>query len=309
MEMSAAGDLGLVARPASRILPAPLALPTLRPYVELTRPRILALVVFTALPAVLWSAQARPSAIALLLLATLLIGAACDALNAVIERRSDAFMARTRMRPLPQGRIATSHALAFGLACAVLALALLGLAGLLAFAVGAATLVHYVLVYSLWLKRRTPLNIVIGGAAGAAAPLLADAVLRGSISNGSLALALIIFAWTPPHFWAIALYRKDEYRAAGIPMLPCVAGDEVTRRRMLGSALLLIPVSLAPVAAGVAGWPYAAVAIVLGAWFVRAIVRSMREPSIPADRRTFRVSVRYLALLVATLAVSAWVTR
>lgn len=284
-------------------------LPTLMPFAQLTRPRILALVVFTALPAILWNPAARPGVLAGLVMATILIGASCDAFNAFIERRSDALMERTRTRPLPAGRLAPSRALAFGAVSGAVALSLLATFGLLPAAIGAGILAHYVLVYSLWLKRRTPLNIVVGGAAGAAAPLLADAVLAGRLTAGSAALFLIVVTWTPPHFWAIALYRKDEYAAAGIPMLPCVVGDVSTRKWMLLHALLLVPVSLAPAALGVAGLAYAAGAVVLGACFVAAILESMTRPGPAGDRRVFRASVRYLALLVALLATDILVTR
>jgi protoheme IX farnesyltransferase len=159
---------------------------------------------------------------------------------------------------------------------------------------GVASIAFYVFVYTIWVKPRTAWNAVIGGAAGAAAPLIADAAVNGQVGPAGLALFAIVFFWQPPHVWAIALYRKGDYAAAGIPMLPSVIGDEATRRRMLWYTLGLVPVSLAPVALGLLGPAYLAVALGMNGWFVASVLRLRRERSDAAARRTFRVSLAYL---------------
>jgi protoheme IX farnesyltransferase len=183
-------------------------------------------------------------------------------------------------------------------------LVLLGVGGWLAALVGALTLAHYIGVYTIWLKPRSPQNIVIGGAAGAAAPLIADAAANGSIGLWSVVLFAIVFLWTPPHFWAIALYRKREYAAAGFPMMPSVVGDEATRRQSLAYATVLIPVTLLPWLGGVVGGGYAVTAAVGGLCFVASILHSMRAQSRREDRRVFLVSIAYLAALFSAMLVS-----
>ena len=274
-------------------------------YLGLLRPRILALVAFTAAPIIVSRHASDAWRIAALLLATALLGASCDAFNAFIERGSDALMERTRLRPLAAHRLEPSRAFAFATACASLSLALFGALHPLASVAAALVLAHYVVVYSLWLKRRTPLNIVIGGAAGGAAPLLADLALDGRVGAASLLLFAIVTAWTPPHFWAIALFRKHEYAAAGIPMLPVVAGDRATRDAMLRWTCVLLPLSLAPVLVHAAGATYAACALALGAGLLRSMLRARRLATPAADRAAFLSSVRYLALLVAAWSVDA----
>jgi len=219
------------------------ALRVARELVLMTRPRILLLVAFTALPVALLPGVPRdPLTLTALLAALLGIGAACSAFNAFIERDSDALMTRTAARPLAAGTLAPAAVLWLGAACTALSLSLLALlGGLLAVGTGLATLVVYVVVYTWWLKPRSPQNIVIGGAAGAAAPLIADAALTGSISPLAWMLFAIVFLWTPPHFWAIAIHRRDEYAAASIPMLPVVAGSRHARRCGLAWAALLVP--------------------------------------------------------------------
>jgi protoheme IX farnesyltransferase len=166
-----------------------------------------------------------------------------------------------------------------------------------------ASILFYIFVYTIWLKPRSPWNAVIGGAAGAAAPLIADVAVNGHIGPAGLLLFAVVFFWQPPHVWAIALYRKADYEAAGIPMLPSVIGDQPTRRRMLWYTLGLIPISLAPVALGLLGPIYAAVALVMNGWFVWAAVRVLRERDEESARAMFRVSLLYLfALFLAMLA-------
>jgi protoheme IX farnesyltransferase len=268
---------------------------------------VLALVLFTAPPALVLSGDGWPGAVVTLgvLLGAALVGGGCGAINAWYERDADARMERTRDRPLPAGRLAPRQALRFGvLVSAAGVLVLFAVGGWLAALVGALTLAHYVGVYTVWLKPRTPQNIVIGGAAGAAAPLIADAAANGSIGVWSVVLFAIVFLWTPPHFWAIALYRKREYAAAGFPMMPSVAGDAATRRQSLAYAILLIPVTLLPWLGGVVGSGYAVTAMAGGLCFVASILRSMRVRTRRADRHVFLVSIAYLAALFSAMLVS-----
>lgn len=283
-------------RPASRT----------RDYVSLTRPRILVLVLLTAPPAMVLGGAAWPDPVTLLgvLAGTVLVGAGCSALNAWYERDRDAHMSRTRDRPLPAGRLSPAQALRFGLAISALGvLALFASGGWLPALVGTLALAHYIFVYTIWLKPRTPQAVVVGGAAGAIAPVIADAAIDGSIGAWGLVLFGIIFLWQPPHFWAIALSRKEDYAAAGFPMMPAVAGEDATRRQMLAYALVLLPVTLLPWLLGGVGPVYAGVAAVGGATFAASIVRSQRARRREADRRVFHVSILYLSLLFATLLV------
>jgi protoheme IX farnesyltransferase len=278
---------------------------TLGSYVALTKPRILPLVIFTALP-VLLMAPVRPGwwqGLAVLV-AISLAASAANALNMYVERDRDALMERTRTRPLPTAEMAPRAALLFGLALSVLStLALWWIAGAAAALLGVASILFYVFVYTIWVKPRTPYNAVIGGAAGAAAPLIADAAVNGGVGWPGLLLFSIVFFWQPPHVWAIALYRKGDYAAAGIPMMPAVVGDERTRWRMLWYTLGLLPVTILPAPLGLLGPIYLSAAIVLGAWFTWVGVRLIRERSDAAAQRVFRVSLAYLALLfVAMLA-------
>ncbi len=275
-------------------------------YVQMTRPRVLALVLFTGLPVFAMNQTGLPSLSKTLwvLLGTALAGAACSVLNAYVERESDARMARTQSRPLPVAQMAPGHAAFYGMLLSVVSTAVLWLTGgWVAAAVGAGSIAFYVLVYTMWLKPRTPQNIVIGGAAGATTPLIADAALTGSIGWGSLMLFLIIFFWTPPHFWAIALFRKEEYASAGIPMMPNVVGDQPTRWRMLAYTLLLVPISLAPVAVGYMGWLYGASAVALGLWFTWRCIGVLRAQDHAVDRSFFMASNLYLMGLFAFMLV------
>jgi protoheme IX farnesyltransferase len=268
-------------------------------YLDITRPRVMALVVFTGLP-VLGMTTTTPSLLqaVAVLVGTALSGAASSAINAYLERDRDALMARTRGRPLPAALLLPRVVLGYGLVLAAIGTAILALAGgAFAAAVGLATILFYVVVYTIWLKPRTPQNIVIGGAAGATAPLIVGAAIDGVIPVGAWIMFAIIFLWTPPHFWAIALFRKPEYRNAGYPMMPLVVGDQPTRWRSLAYALLLIPASLLLVWAGALGWLYGASAIGLGVWFAGSVVVSMVRQTVVADRAVFRVSLAYLTFL------------
>lgn len=271
-------------------------------FVALTRPRILLLVLFTVPPAFVlgggrWPA---PGVIAGVMLGVTLLGAGSSALNAWWERDRDARMARTANRPLPQQRLSPREALAFGLLTSAAGAALLGLAGgTLAALIGLATLAHYLFVYTAWIKPRSAASTVVGALAGAAPPLIADAA-DGAIGPWGLVLFAIVLLWQPPHVWAIASYRADEYAAAGFPMLPRVAGPAVARRWMLAFALALWPVMLLPWLAGELGAAYAVTAFLAGLFFVARIVEAIRIGTPAADRRVFRAS---LVALPAVLAV------
>lgn len=285
----------------------------LRLYLDVTRPRVMALVVFTGLPA-LWLGKSEWPSLQMtfwVLLGTALAGAASSAFNAWLEREEDARMARTRNRPLPAAQVMPRVVLGYGALLTVVSTVILAsVGGWVAAAIGLGTILFYVGVYTVWLKPRTPQNIVIGGAAGATAPLIASAAVDGSISLGAWILFAIIFLWTPPHFWGIAIFRKREYEAAGFPMMPSVVGDQATRWRSLGYTLALVLVTLLPVWLGYLGWAYGIAAGGLGLWFVWMVVRSMRlrEPS--EDYKVFKGSVAYLAILftamLADLVVPHW---
>jgi protoheme IX farnesyltransferase len=278
----------------------------LRTWADLTKPRLLPMVLFTGLPIFGLAAGGWPgTGFALLtLLGIALAAASANTLNAYIERDVDARMERTRTRPLPMGLISPRAALRFGLALGVASTALLWLVGgSVAAGLGVASILFYVFVYTVWLKPRSAWNAVIGGAAGAAAPIIADAAVNGRVGVAGLALFAIVFFWQPPHVWAIALYRKRDYEAAGIPMLPSVIGDQPTRRRMLWYTLGLVPVTLAPVALGLLGPLYLAVALGMNAWFVVSVLRLLRERDDAAARRVFHVSLAYLFSLFLAMNV------
>ncbi len=271
-------------------------------YVNLTKPRILLLVIFTALPVLLMHGAPPPWLSAAILGGTALAAAAANALNCYIERDRDALMERTKSRPLPAAELAPMHALVFGLGLATVATGVLWLAGgPLASGLGVASILFYVFVYTVWLKPRSSWNAVIGGAAGAAAPLIADAAVNGHVGAAGWILFAIIFMWQPPHVWAIALYRKTDYERAGIPMLPNVIGDQPTRWRMLWYTIALVPVTLAPLPLGLFGPLYGVAAAGLGCWFVWHAVRVLRERTDAAARSMFHVSMLYLFALFAAM--------
>jgi protoheme IX farnesyltransferase len=216
----------------------------------------------------------------------------------------DALMRRTQLRPIPQGRVAKGDALGFGVTLAVAAVALMGLAiNVMAAGVLAAAITFYVFIYTMWLKRRTPQNIVIGGAAGAFPPLIGWVAVTGDISIEPLILFAIVFVWTPPHFWALALYRSEEYARAGVPMLPVVAGLEETRRQILLYSLALVPLTLMPAVLGFAGFVYALGAAALGALFLAGAVRVRTARDESSARRLFGFSIIYLFSIFALLVI------
>jgi protoheme IX farnesyltransferase len=270
----------------------------------LAKPRLLPLVLFTGLPALALDAGGLPPLGRCLgiLLGIAGAAAAANAFNMVLERERDALMERTRLRPLPAGALRPSAAVAFGSALAALSTAALAAFGSpLGAGLGAASIVYYVLVYTVWAKPRTAWNAVVGAPAGAAAPLLADAAADGRLGAAGLLLFAIVVVWQPPHVWAIALYRGREYAAAGIPMLPARIGEARARRHVLGWSAALAAVSLAPSVLGLLGPLYLAAALALGAGFAWAAWRLVREASDAAARRVFVVSLVYLALLFAAM--------
>jgi protoheme IX farnesyltransferase len=290
------------------ILPAKGSSPAdaIRLYLDVTRPKVMALVVFTGLPAVLMGRSAAPALQDLfwVMAGTAMAGGASSAFNAYLERETDAFMARTRQRPLPAAQVVPNAVLGWGILLTVLSTVVLyAVGGWLPTLVSLATILFYVVVYTVWLKPRTAQNIVIGGAAGGTAPLIASAAMDGEISVAAWILFLIVFLWTPPHFWGIALVRKEEYAAAGLPMMPHVVGDAGTRWRSLGYTLLLLPVTFAPVWLGLLGAAYAVSASLLGAWFLNAVVRSLMVATREADWNVFKTSVGYLSLLFLSMMV------
>jgi protoheme IX farnesyltransferase len=218
------------------------------------------------------------------------------------DRDIDAIMARTAKRPIPQGRIEASEALAFGVIVTIAAVCLMGLAvNLLAAGLLLLATFTYVFVYTIWLKRRTPQNIVIGGAAGAFPPMIGWAAATGHISAISIALFLIIFFWTPPHFWALALFRSGDYARAGVPMMPVTAGAASTKRQMLVYTLLLLPLGMSPYFLGGAGPIYLAGSAILGVLFVLSSVAVLRDETDKAAKRMFGFSILYLFLLFGLL--------
>jgi protoheme IX farnesyltransferase len=278
-----------------------------RDYYELTKPRVVMLIVFTAVVGMFLAVPGWPGAAAMLF-GTIGIGMAASAaavFNHVLDARIDIHMLRTRGRPLPEGRVSESNALAFASAICVLSMIVLWflvnpLTAILTFA----SLIGYAVIYTVFLKRATPQNIVIGGAAGAAPPVLGWTAVTGEITSSALLLFLIIFVWTPPHFWALAIARKDEYAKVGIPMLPVTHGEEYTRLHILLYTILLVVITVIPYLTGMSGLIYLAAAVSLGALFLNYAVRMLRDrDDVELPMRTFKFSITYLAILFAALLV------
>ncbi|MDE1566822.1 heme o synthase [Aquabacter sp. P-9] len=284
-------------------------------YVALLKPRVMSLVVFTALVGLVRAPDHVHPVIAFTAILCIAVGAgAAGALNMWWDADIDAVMSRTRKRPIPAGKVTPQEALAFGLTLSAFSVGVLGLlVNALAGALLAFTIFFYVVIYTMWLKRSTPQNIVIGGAAGAFPPMVAWAAASGSVSLESLLLVAIIFFWTPPHFWALALYRADDYARAGVPMLPVTAGPDETRRQILLYTLFLVPLAISPVVLGYAGLAYGVVAAVTGAgmvWLAFDVYRRREgAEAVKAAKRLFGFSILYLFLLFATLLVEALVAR
>jgi heme o synthase len=277
-----------------------------RDYLELMKPRVMSLVVFTALVGLVLAPGHVHPVIGLTALICIAVGAgASGALNMWYDADIDARMARTAGRPIPAGRLRPGEALAFGLVLAGFSVAVLGLlVNVVAAALLALTIGFYVVIYTMWLKRWTPQNIVIGGAAGALPPIIGWASVTGGVSLEPVVLFLIIFMWTPPHFWALALYRKDDYTRAGVPMLPVVAGDDATRRQILLYTLILAPLGVVPWLMGYAGIGYGVAAVAGGAIMIALALRIRAEKEgFRASKQMFAFSILYLFLLFAVLLI------
>jgi heme o synthase len=274
-------------------------------YVEILKPRVMSLVVFTGLVGLVLAPGHLHPVLAMVAVLCITIGAgAAGAINMWYERDIDRLMRRTAGRPLPTGRMAPGEALGFGTVLGVGAVMLMALAvNYVAAALLALTIGFYVFVYTIWLKRRTPQNIVIGGAAGAFPPMIGWAAVTGDVGWGAIALFAIIFFWTPPHFWALSLYRAGDYATAGVPMLPVVAGPAETKRQMLLYTLVLWPVALAPWLLGITGALYAAGALLLSAAFTGSAILVCRDATDRSARRMFAFSLLYLLLIFSLLLV------
>jgi protoheme IX farnesyltransferase len=274
-------------------------------YIALLKPRVMSLVVFTAFAGLYLAPGTLHPVIALVAVLCIAVGAgASGAINMWYDRDIDAVMSRTCNRPVPAGRLAPGQALGFGVVLAVGSVLMMGLAvNLAAGALLAFTIGFYVFIYTMWLKRRTPQNIVIGGAAGAFPPMVGWAAVTGDISIGSIVLFAIIFMWTPPHFWALALYRRGDYEKAGVPMLPVVSGVAETKRQILLYTLVLAPLGAVPAMIGMASWYFGAIAASLGIVFIALAVGILRDTGEACARRTFTFSLLYLSLLFAALIV------
>ena len=279
-------------------------------YLELCKPKVVSLMVFTAIVGML---LASPGLVPWqpLLFGTLGIAlAACSAaaINHVLDRRIDAQMRRTRRRPLPTGTLSEAHALTFAVLLGIGSmLVLVGLVNVLTALLTFTSLIGYAIIYTVFLKHATPQNIVIGGAAGAAPPVLGWTAVTGHVDADALLLFLIIFTWTPPHFWALAIARRDEYAKVGVPMLPVTHGEQFTRLHILYYTILLVLVTLLPYLTGMSGPLYLAAALALGAGFLYYAVALLRSPAPELPMRTFAWSITYLTALFAALLVDHYV--
>src|SRR5437588_6039015 len=302
--------MSLASEGADLSKPLDLAQPSLagvEDYVALLKPRVMSLVVFTALVGLLVAPGHGDPVMRFPALLCIAIGAgASGALNMWYDADIDAVMTRTARRPIPAGRVQPGEALAFGATLAVFSVAVLGvLVSWFAAALLSFTIFFYVFVYTMWLKRSTPQNIVIGGAAGAFPPMIGWASVTGDVSLAPVLMFLIIFLWTPPHFWALSLLKSDDYARAGVPMLPVVAGHDETRRQILIYTLILAPVGLAPPLFGFAGILYGAVALACGGMMLMLAWRVYRDregqPAVSAARKLFAFSLLYVFALFAAL--------
>lgn len=280
--------------------------PILSQYLQLCKPRVVALIVFTAVVGMFLAVPGLPP-ISALLAGTLGIGLAASsaaAINHLLDRRIDAKMARTRNRPLVKGKMTETNVLVFALTLGVLSMAMLSIwVNTLTAALTFLSLIGYAIVYTAWLKRATPQNIVIGGAAGAAPPVLGWVAVTGTLDPQAMLLFLIIFIWTPPHFWALAIYRKEEYALVDIPMLPVTHGAAFTRLHILLYTILLVIVTTLPYLTGMSGLVYLAGVTVLNAGFMWYALRMMTSKDILLPMHTFSFSITYLMVLFVFLLV------
>jgi protoheme IX farnesyltransferase len=298
--------------PVAVVRPRGQLLETVRAYVSLTKPRIISLLLITTVPAMIVAEGGMPALwlIALTLAGGTLAAGGANAINCYLDRDIDGVMARTRKRPLPARTISPEGALLFGVAlgCAAFSILAIGV-NLLAAALAMAALAFYVLVYTIWLKRSSEQNIVIGGAAGAIPPLVGWAAVRGTLDWPALLMFGIIFLWTPPHFWALALRYRHDYAKAGVPMLPVVRGEAETNRQIVLYSLVLVASSLALVPVAGMGWLYTASASALGGVFLWLALRQWRAPRPATSWALFLYSLAYLALLFISMGADQLVTR
>ncbi|NOX69008.1 MAG: protoheme IX farnesyltransferase [Gammaproteobacteria bacterium] len=277
-----------------------------RDYYELTKPRVVILIVFTAIVGMFLAVPGFPPLDGLFF-GTFGIGVAASSaavVNHVLDARIDIHMTRTRGRPLPQGKLSEQQALIFaGILCVASMLVLWFLVNPLTAVLTFASLIGYAVIYTVYLKRATPQNIVIGGAAGAAPPVLGWTAVTGEIHSNALILFLIIFIWTPPHFWALAIAKKDEYARAGIPMLPVTHGNEFTRLFILLYTILLVLITILPYLSGLSGLIYLVTALGLGAIFLGYAIKLKADDGLELPMRVFRFSINYLMILFAVLLI------
>jgi heme o synthase len=293
-------------RPGSAAQPASRARQLVADYVELTKPKVQSLLLLTTIATMYVAGDPSPLLVALTCIGGYLSAGGAGAVNHWFDRDIDARMTRTAQRPIPAGRISPSAALAFGCALAGLSFLELSLTvNVLAASLALSGFLGYVFVYTVWLKRRTPQNIVIGGAAGAVPPLVAWAAVTGSVSGTALLLFFIVFFWTPPHFWSLSLLMKEEYEKVGVPMLPVVRGEAETRRQILLYAVLLYAVTQLPFCAGGFGGIYLAASLVLGLAFIAGAVRLYRRADRRSALRLYLFSLAYLALLFCAMVADA----
>ncbi len=281
-----------------------------RDYYELGKPRVVMLIMFTAIAGMFLAAPGWPPLSALLFgsVGIALAASAAAAINHVLDRRFDEKMARTRHRPLPTGHLTATQAMVYALILGALSMLLLALAvNTLTAVLTFSSLIGYAVIYTLWLKHATPQNIVIGGAAGAAPPVLGWTAVTGQVDPYALLLFLIIFTWTPPHFWALAIARRDDYAKAGIPMLPVAYSIEFTRLHILLYTILLVLVTLLPYLTGMSGLIYLAAALLLGASFIQRAWQLKMRSDVRLPMQTFSFSITYLALLFAALLLDHYV--
>jgi heme o synthase len=296
--MPAAAGPVAVARPRARQV--------LSDYAELCKFKVQSLLLLTTVTTMAVAGDPSLGLVAVTLLGGSLSAGGAGAVNHWYDRDIDARMSRTANRPVASGRIAPTHALVFGCTLAALAVVVLWVgANPLAAALSFSGFLGYVLVYTVWLKRRTPQNIVIGGAAGAVPPLVAWAAVTGELTGTALYLFAIVFFWTPPHFWALSLLMKDEYARVGVPMLPVVRGEAETRRQIVLYSVLLYAVTQLPFCAGGFGAIYLGASLVLGGLFIAGAVRLQRRPDRRAALRLYLFSLAYLALLFGAMVVDA----
>ena len=276
-------------------------------FFELMKPRVMSLVVFTSLAGLVAAPGALHPLLAVIAILCIAVGAgASGALNMWYDADIDVRMARTAARPIPRGRVTADEALTFGTVLSIVSVITLGvLVNWVAGALLALTIAYYIFFYTMWLKRRTPQNIVIGGAAGSFPPMIGWAAVTGTVSIESVLMFLIIFMWTPPHFWALALYRARDYERVGVPMLPVVAGPDETRRQILLYSLLLVPLAVTPYAIGLGGIVYGISSVALGLVFLWLAVKVWRiregREADYAAKQLFGFSILYLFLLFGVL--------